>query len=547
MSEPTKTAVSNGSSALRESPWAPLQQPVFRMLWFVWMTANLCMWMNDVAAAWMMTSLTSSPVMVALVQSASTLPVFLLGIPSGALADILDRRKYFIVTQFWVAGVGVLLCLVTISGAITAPVLLALIFAHGVGFAMRWPVFSAIIPELISKAQLPAALGLNGIAMNTSRIVGPMIAGALIASLGSAYVFALNAVLSVACGFIIMRWRTEPKVSALPGERFLGAVRVGVRHVRESPPMRAALVRISVFFFHVIALNSLLPLISKQLPGGGAGTFTLLLASMGAGAVVAGLMLPRIRQNLAGDELTRKGTLLHALSMVGMALAPNIYIAAPMMVAAGMAVITVANSLAVTAQLSLPNWVRARGMSVYQVALMGTSALGAATWGQVASIADVQTSLILAAVTAVTAMTLICRFNPERHAMEEDLTPSPAWKAPTMASPIEPHHGPVLTTIEYLIDPQRADEFLAVMRETRSARLRQGALSCEVFRDAAVPGRYVENTLDETWVEHLRRFDRVTAHDDMLRSRRHALHLAKEPPRVTRCIAEAMPSTPVLF
>ena len=233
------------AAAQLESPWAPLRQPVFRMLWSVWLTANICMWMNDVAAAWMMTSLTTSPMMVALVQSASTLPVFFLGMPSGALADILDRRKYFIFTQFWVATVGVLMCLVTLSGQMVAPLLLLLTFANGIGLAMRWPVFSAVIPELIPKAQLPAALALNGIAMNTSRIFGPILAGALIAGLGSAYVFALNAVLSVICGFVIMRWRTEPKVSALPAERFFGAIRVGVRYVRESVPMRAILLRIT--------------------------------------------------------------------------------------------------------------------------------------------------------------------------------------------------------------------------------------------------------------------------------------------------------------
>jgi hypothetical protein len=206
----------------------------------------------------------------------------------------------------------------------------------------------------------------------------------------------------------------------------------------------------------------------------------------------------------------------------------------------GMAVISVANSLAVSAQMALPNWVRARGMSVYQVALMGGGGLGAALWGQVASFTDVHTSIVIAAVGGVVLMMAVIRYSERSEPDAEDLTPSQAWKPPVMPVPIRNDEGPVLTTIEYLIDPARAEEFHAVMRETRSSRLRQGALSCEVFRDASVPGRYLEHTLDETWVEHLRRFDRVTEYDVALRSRRIALHIGSEPPRVSRSIAEAM-------
>lgn len=522
-----------------ESPWAPLRQPVFRMLWSVWLTANICMWMSDVAAAWMMTSLTTSPVMVALVQSASTLPVFFLGVPSGALADIVDRRKYFIFTQFWVATVGVLLCLITASGQMVAPLLLLLTFANGIGLAMRWPVFAAVIPELIPKPQLPAALALNGIAMNTSRIVGPILAGALIASLGSAWVFALNAILSVICGLAIMRWKTEPKASALPAERFFGAIRVGLTYVRQSQAMHAVLLRVSAFFLQAIALTSLLPLVAKHMAGGGAGTFTLLLASMGLGAVVTALLMPRIRVWMSGDMLVRNGTVLQAVSMLVVAFAPNLYVAAPAMMLNGMGVISVANSLAVSAQLALPNWVRARGMSVYQMALMGGSGIGAAVWGQVATFSDVRTSLVIAAVGGVLLMMAVIRYCP-RGVDAEDLTPSSVWKAPDMPPGVQGHDGPVLTTIEYLIDPAREADFMAVMRESRSSRLRRGALSCEVFRDVTVPGRYVEHMLDESWIEHLRRFDRVTAHDVALRERRLAFHIGDVPPRVTRSLAEPM-------
>ena len=188
------------------------------MLWFTWLAANTTMWMNDVASAWLMTSIGPSPLWVALVQTASTLPVFLLGLPSGALADTMDRRRYFMATQFWVAAIATILCLVILLDRLTPGLLLALTFANGVGLAMRWPVFAAIIPEVVSRPQLAQALALNGIAMNASRILGPLVAGALIASVGSAYVFVLNAALSILAGITIMRWKRVHHESPLGRE-----------------------------------------------------------------------------------------------------------------------------------------------------------------------------------------------------------------------------------------------------------------------------------------------------------------------------------------
>jgi len=517
------------------SPLAPLSVPVFRMLWLTWVAANTCMWMNDVAAAWLMTTLTTSPILVALVQSASTLPVFLLGLPSGALADILDRRRYFIATQFWVAAVALVLCAAIIVGGMTAPLLLALTFANGIGLAMRWPVFSAIVPELVSRPQLPAALALNGVAMNASRIIGPLLAGAIIASAGSAWVFVLNAVLSVISGLVIMRWKRVHVPSPLGRERLGSAMRVGLQFVRQSPRMRAVLWRISIFFLHATALLALLPLLAKGLEGGGAGTFTLLLASMGAGAITAAMFLPRLRQAMARDVLVMRGTILQALATGVMAVAPNVYVAVPAMFVGGMAWITTANSLSVSAQLALPNWVRARGMSIYQMAIMGSTALGAAVWGQVATVSDVHVSLGIAAATGVVAMALVQRLAADR-SMEEDLSPSRAFTAPVADTP--PGAGHLVVTIEYFIDPARAAEFRAVMQESRRSRLRQGALGWQLLHDISQPARYVERIEDESWTEHLRRFDRVTASDVALRDRKLAFHVGDAPPRVTRWSVE---------
>jgi MFS family permease len=501
------------------------------------MIANTCMWMNDVAAAWLMTSLTTSPVMVALVQTASTLPVFMLGLPSGALADIVDRRKYFVVTQFWVAGSASILCLAILAGAINPTLLLILVFANGVGLAMRWPVYSAIVPELVPRAQLPAALALNGIAMNVSRIVGPIVAGVLIASFGTAWVFILNAALSVVAGLMILSWRRERKVGALPGERFLGAMRVGVQYVRQSERMRTVLLRVATFFGQSTVLLALLPLLAKQMPGGSASTYTILLASMGAGAIVAAMLMPRWRRTHSHDDIVRNGTWAQAVSMVVAGYAPNIWVALPAMVTTGIAWLAVANTLAVSAQLSLPDWVRARAMSTYQMSVMGGGAIGAAVWGQVASLTDVPTSIALGAVTGVLLLWLT-RGRKLEGSAEEDLTPSFRLKAPKGSWEFDPHEGPVLTTIEYRIDPARAEEFREVMQETRRRRLARGALSCELFRDTADAGRFIEYMIDESWLEHLRHFDRLTATDEVLRDYRLSFQLSGGPPVVTRSIAQ---------
>jgi len=533
---PQETPTAPRVQPARVGPLEPLKLPVFRMLWSTWLIANVCMWMNDVAAAWMMTSLTTSPIWVALVQSASTLPVFLLGLPSGALADILDRRRWLVVTQFWLAGTAIVLCVAVVMDVMNAPLLLALTFANGIGLAMRWPVFSAIVPELVPRTHLPAALGLNGIAMNASRIIGPLLAGTLIASAGTVWVFGLNAVMCVASGFVVLRWRREHTPNPLGREKLISAMRVGVQFVRQSQRMRAVLTRVALFFLHSTALLALLPLLARNLHGGGAGTFTLLLAAMGSGAIVAVLFLPRLRQAMVRDQLVLRGTMLQSGATAVMAVAPNAWVAVPAMFLGGMAWITVANSLSVSAQLALPDWVRARGMSTYQMAIMGASAFGAALWGQVAELTSLYISLGIAAVTGTLCMLAALRYVTDGTGEEDDTSPAQqGWAAgPPKSAPGE--EGRVVITVEYLIDPGRAAAFLIVMHQTRRARLGQGAIGWELLHDITDPSRYVEQIVDESWTEHLRRFNRATAADMALRERRLAFHQGESLPVVTRYI-----------
>lgn len=521
----------------------PLRGPVFRGLWLAYLAANMTMWMNDVAAAWLMTTLTTSPVMVALVSAASTLPVFLLGLPSGAMADIVDRRRYFAATQLWVSVVALVLAVVSLSGMLTASLLLALTFANGIGLAMRWPVFSAIVPQIVPREQLPSALALNGISMNLSRVVGPMLAGGLIAAVSPAAVFALNALLAVVSFVLILRWRSEPRTSALPGERFVGAMRVGLNFALQSQRLKVVLLRIFLFFLQSAGLSALLPLVARQLHGGGPATFTVMLSCLGVGAIVAAMYFPRWRTRFDRDEFVRAGVIGHAALSCLIVWVQEVWFAVPAMVLLGMAWISVANSLAVAAQAALPDWVRARGMSIYQVCLMGGVAAGSLLWGQVASFTSVQMAIFAAAGFGVISWLLTRRLSVQS-GTELDFSPAPRAALPESAIAVEPEEGPVMVTIEYQIDPVRAVEFAAVMQRTRRARLRQGALSWGLFRDTAVPGRYVEYFVDENWVEHLRRLERFTAFDAELRTQRLAFHTGAQPPVLRRYVADALVEEP---
>jgi len=424
---------------------------------------------------------------------------------------------------------------VTALGYMTAPWLLVLVFANGVGLALRWPVFAAIVPDLVPRPHLAAALALNAVAMNLSRIVGPLLAGAIIASAGSVWVFALNACLSVLSGFLVLRWRYEHRPNPLGEERLFSAMRVGVQFVRQSPRMRAVLLRVSVFFLHSMALLGLLPLVARGLPGGDAGTFTLLMASMGSGAIVAALALPRLRQAYGRDQLVVGGAVVQSAATAVVSMAPNAWVAVLGMLAAGMAWIIAANSLSVSAQMSLPNWVRARAMATLQMAIMGSSALGAALWGQVATVSTIRTALLSAAASSILLMLLSVRFVRDSADDEADMSPAkPGWSVGPSTAPQE--DGRVVTTIEYLIDPSREQAFVRVMQETRRVRLSEGAIGWELLHDISEPSRFIEEIVDDSWTGRLRRFYRATAADMALRERRNAFHRGDEPPTVTRYV-----------
>jgi MFS family permease/quinol monooxygenase YgiN len=518
---------------------APLRHKVFRTLWLTWLTASICMWMSDVAAAWTMATLTTSATLIALVQTAASLPVLLLGVPSGALADILNRKHYFVFAQIWLATNATALMLFLVFGMLNPYVLLFLTFTNGIGLAMRWPIFAAIVPELVPRESLSSALALNAIAMNTSRIVGPLTAGAIIATAGSQYVFALNMVLCVITSVVVMRWKYQGYISTLPGERFVGAMRVGMQYAWQSNRMRNIIIRAFLFFFQSTGLIALLPVIAKTHLQGDAHTFTLLLACLGLGAILAGSQLPRIRKYLKLNDLINYGLLILAFTSIGVVVATNVWLASFWMLILGAAWLAIANSLTTAAQMTLPGWVRARGMSIYQMGLMGGSAAGAAVWGKLADIYDVTTSIVLSSIFGLIVLLILRKYRIDKHPLE-DFTPVCPIERPQPVSDIDLKAGPVMISIEYHTLKEKADEFKKLMAKARKSRLKQGALSWSLFEDTEHIGRFVEDFFFESWADYLRRFDRFTTEDLNMQEERHRYHIDATPPKITRRIAAAI-------
>jgi len=518
------------------APWAPLQHPVYRMLWIASIVSNIGSWMHEVGAGWLMTSLAPSPLMVALVQAATTAPVFLLALPAGALADIVDRRRYLIASQVWMLITAATLGVLTLAGMTTAPLLLIFTFALGIGTAMMMPAWGAITPELVQRNELQAAIGLNTMGMNVARSVGPALAGLIVATAGPGMVFILNALSFLAVIAALKRWQRAPGVSELPAERVFGAIRAGVRYARHSPELRSVLTRGAAFFVFASASWALLPLIVRQELKSGPGTYGLFLACLGIGAIAGALLLPHVRARVSRDRIVAGATGLYSIAMLALAHSGNVYAAGAAMLVTGAAWISVVSSLMMAAQISLPGWVRARGLALFWVVFMGGMAAGSALWGQIAAWVGIPYALTIAAVGALLGMAATWSFRIGQHEID-DLTPSLYWPTPMMTDDVEIDRGPVMVTVEYLIDPASIDEFTKIMHQMRRIRRRDGAFMWELFNDIEHPDRMVECFMIESWLEHLRQHERVTVADRDVIEKTRAFHLGSEPPKVTHLVA----------
>jgi MFS family permease len=521
----------------RPSAWSPLSQSLFRALWLAAVASNIGTWMHNVGADWLMTSLAPSPLMVSLMQTAENAPLFLLALPAGALADIVDRRRLLLYTQAWMLISAIALGLLTLFGLTTPWVLLLLIFSLGLGAALNAPAWQAIVPELVPRSELSAAVSLNSVAFNIARAVGPALGGFVVAAVGSWAVFLLNSLSFIGVLLVLYRWQREPAESISPTERVMGAMRAGVRYVRHDPELRSVLVRTGVFVSCASALWAMMPLVARQQLGLGAFGYGVLLGGLGAGAIFAAFILPSLRRQVSTNVLIISGTFIFAATTAILAVVHIFPLLCVVMIFGGIAWMALMSSFNISVQALVPAWVRARVLAIYLLVFFGGMALGSAFWGTVATHIGVSEALLCAAAALILG-NAAAYFFPLRSGEELDLEPSLHWSNPVLISEPNPEDGPVLVTVDYQIEPQRAEEFLAAMLEVKRIVRRDGAMRWGLFTDPARPGHYVETFLVESWAEHMRQHARHTNEDRAAQDLVRSFHSGDSSPIVTHLIAQ---------
>jgi predicted MFS family arabinose efflux permease len=373
----------DGGRPPKASAWTPLAVPAFRAVWLASLVANIGIWLGNVGTAWLMTELRPTPVMVTLVQTAASLPVFLFALPAGAIGDRVDRRQLLVLLQIGSVLLSVLLGLSTALAMTTPAVILIASFLFGTLLAFGMPVFQAIVPDLVARRELAPAVSLNSIGINVARVVGPALGGALILSWGAAAPFFLNVAFYIAAVALLLR-RLPPLPRGHRRERLAGAVLGGLRHTLGSADTRATLIRSGGYAFCASMYFSLLPLVARDRLGGGPGIYGLLLGSLGVGGIAAVVLLPRWRARFSADRIARVGSFASAVLLAEVAACHTLWSAVPVLLVAGAAWVAVVATVNVAAQLALPATVRARGLSIFMIVFNGMMAVGSATWGIVA-------------------------------------------------------------------------------------------------------------------------------------------------------------------
>lgn len=528
----------------RPAALAPLRHADFRRLWIANLVSNTGLFVQNTAAGWLMTGLDPSPIMVSLVQASSLLPVFLLALPAGALADIIDRRLFLIAAQLWMTLASLLLCLLSWGGLLGPWGLIALTFALGAGLAMSFPAWAATTPELVPREDLIGAIALNGIGFNITRAIGPAAGGLVIAWAGVGAAFLLNALCVLVLAGALWAWRRPAEAPRGPPEPFRTAVRAGARFVAASPAMHAAILRACVFFLFSAAVWGLLPLLVRETLGLGPAAFGLLLGCMGVGAVAAGLLLPLARRRLDRSEMVLASSLLGAFAMAAMASLHHWAAAALAMTLYGMAWIAAASTLQAAAQMAAPAWVRARAIGIYQMSFFGALAAGAALAGWLGGQLGVPGALLLFAAAGALAAWLVrgARIDGEARPAAPPEVPlaRPDPEAEELRALLAGGERRVLEVVRYRIPPERRAAFLAAMAEARRVRLRAGAAVWRLYEDVAHPDRWVELWVVDSWAEHLREQGRMTPQDRAILAEAARLHAGEGPPEAARYVNVAV-------
>ncbi|GAC1414957.1 MAG: MFS transporter [Acidobacteriaceae bacterium] len=529
------------------SSFAPLRIPLFRDRWIASTVSNLGTWMQDTAGTWLMTSLTGSPLLIALMQTAASLPVLALGLLAGATADIFERRRLLIFWQSWMLGAVAVLAVLTFMGHVSPWSLLAFTFLLNIGSAMNNPAWQSIVPELVPRGLIPETVALNAASNNLARALGPALGGLMVAAFkrtdsGAGWVFLLNSVSFAGVIWVLVNWKRVPLFkSALPSERIAASIRSGLRYVRYAPDLRTSLIRVFTFTFFVSAIWSLLAVVAKRDLNQGAMGYGILNGSLGVGAVVAATLLPRVRQLLSVDRIIAVGTFYNAATLLVLALVHRPVVIILTLVFAGFCWTSTMASLNTSVQVSVPAWVQARALGTYLMTFQGGLALGSVLWGFVAEHSSTPKALIAASAGLVVTFPFVNRFHVLQGGVP-DTTPRVSSRAAPELLPFPEADnsssdpalaGPVRISIHYRVAVENYAEFTRLVHKLKGVRLRDGALRWGIYRDAVHHEHLNETFIVESWLDFLRARERMTVADEEIRKQVLALHNGDEPPRVS--------------
>jgi MFS family permease len=530
---------------ISSSGLSPFRYSLYRAFWFAALFSYIGAAMYDVAASWLMTSLAPNPLFVSLITTASTLPIFLFALPSGALSDIFDRRNILLITCGYMFTVSIILGILTLFEVATPTLLLIFTFAMGAGTTMiRTPIIPTM-SALVSRSELPAALTLSAVASNIGRAVGPTVGGFIVTAIAPWAVFLLASISYIVMIIVLSKLSRKCQVqTSLPPESIVGAIRAQIRYVRHSQAAHVLIVRAGLFTLCSSALLSLLPLLARHELRLDSTGFGLLLGSFGTGAIIGAIaILPKLRHRASIESLITSSIGLLAVVIFLMGYIRDLDILFIVMGAGGAAYITIFSELYTIGMKSAPKWIGARVLAVYLLILNGGLAVGSVIWGMIANTIGIPITLSVASLTL--AATIVTRKRYSTTVLDDlDFTPagSDHWSLPPQLS-IDPSNsgGQALITIDYKIDPKLSEEFEENLFELGTILKSEGMSYWELFQNPADKGHYLEIRIADTWTDHMRQHERVTKNVKLMEDRIRALLKDCPQPIVSHYIAK--PST----
>jgi MFS family permease len=507
----------------------------FRMLWIAALASNFGGLVQGVGASWLMTSLSGSHAMVALVQSSVTLPIMIFSLLAGVFADNFDRRRVMLIAQSFMLAVSICLALMAMWGMLTPWLLLAFTFLIGCGTALHNPSWQASMGDIVSKDELSAAVSLNSMGFNLMRSVGPAAGGAIVAFAGAGAAFGVNAASYFAIIAALLMWRPNFPKRRLPREPMGSAFAAGLRYVAMSPNLLKVILRGTIFGFSAVAILALLPLIVQQVLGGSALTYGVLLGCFGMGAVAGALLNARLRARLRNEWITRAAFLAFALGCAILSFSRNEVLSGAALLLTGASWVIALSLFNVTVQLSTPRWVVGRALALYQTGVFGGMAAGSWIWGLAAENVGPDGAMLAAAAMLVLG-SLVGLVAPLPDLTNLNLDPLNRFQEPPLRLDIRQRSGPIMILVDYEIAQQDVPAFLAAMTLRRRIRIRNGAQSWALLRDLEKPDIWSETYHVPTWVEYMRHNERHTQADAEVSDALRKLHRGSKPPAVHRMI-----------